>query len=93
MHQGMRCLDASVWVRAAMPCQVMTPEESDTLSRLLHQVCKWYQDVMGFKRFWSVDDTQVPLPVRMCSLIKMSHKMVERAEGLAVPFQKPRCSV
>ena len=89
----MPCLNASLWVRAAMACPDMTLEESETLSRLLHQVCKWYQDVMGFKRFWSVDDTQVPLPVRMCSLIKMSHKMVERAEGLAVPFQKPRCSV
>ena len=86
----MPCLNASLWVRAAMACPDMTLEESETLSRLLHQVCKWYQDVMGFKRFWSVDDTQVPLPVRMSSFIMMSHKMVERAGCLAVAFGKAR---
>ena len=25
----------------------------------MEEVCKWYEDVMGFKRFWSVDDKQV----------------------------------
>mmetsp|Transcript_37604 Transcript_37604/g.60637 ORF Transcript_37604/g.60637 Transcript_37604/m.60637 type:complete len:448 (+) Transcript_37604:22-1365(+) len=51
----------------------------------MEEVCKWYEDVMGFKRFWSVDDKQVT--TKYSSL--RSVVMTDADETVKMPINEP----
>ena len=51
----------------------------------MEEVCQWYEDVMGFKRFWSVDDKQVT--TKYSSL--RSVVMTDADETVKMPINEP----
>eukprot|EP00802_Teleaulax_amphioxeia_P015557 Tamp_15648.p1 GENE.Tamp_15648~~Tamp_15648.p1 ORF type:complete len:403 (-),score=97.04 Tamp_15648:318-1478(-) len=51
----------------------------------MEEVCRWYEDVMGFKRFWSVDDKQVT--TKYSSL--RSVVMTDADETVKMPINEP----
>ena len=51
----------------------------------MEEVCRWYENVMGFKRFWSVDDKQVT--TKYSSL--RSVVMTDADETVKMPINEP----
>ncbi|KAJ1479453.1 hypothetical protein T484DRAFT_1814235 [Baffinella frigidus] len=51
----------------------------------MEAVCDWYERVMGFRRFWSVDDSQVT--TEFSSL--RSVVMTDPSESVKMPINEP----
>ncbi|EKX32564.1 hypothetical protein GUITHDRAFT_158976 [Guillardia theta CCMP2712] len=51
----------------------------------MEAVCEWYSDVMGFRRFWSVDDKQVTTEYSSLRSVVMT----DEEESIKMPINEP----